>query len=148
MDGTSNSGEITGWLEQWAQGDPDALDRLAPLVYDQLRVIADNLLRNEAADHTLQPTALVSETFLKLLESDPQTTFANIPSWALTNLANLADANGFGFVPDPTALLNEPPDPAVVAFEAQLANVGGRFITTSDTGFQTQPILSRLLRIR
>ena len=96
MDGTSNSGEITGWLEQWAQGDPDALDRLAPLVYDQLRVIADNLLRNEAADHTLQPTALVSETFLKLLESDPQTTFANIPSWALTNLANLADANGFG----------------------------------------------------
>ena len=73
------------------------------------------------------------------LESDPQTTFANIPTWAPTNLTNLADANGFGFVPDPTAMLNEPPDPAVVAFEAQLANVGGPFITTSDTGFQTQP---------
>jgi RNA polymerase sigma factor (TIGR02999 family) len=68
MDGTANSGEITGWLEQWSQGDPAALDRLAPLVYDQLRAIADNLLRNEAADHTLQPTALVSETFLKLLD--------------------------------------------------------------------------------
>ena len=63
-----NSGEITGWLEQWSQGDPAALDRLAPLVYDQLRAIADNLLRNEAPDHTLQPTALVSETFLKLLD--------------------------------------------------------------------------------
>src|ERR1700685_43617 len=68
MDGTANSGEITGWLEQWSHGDPSALDRLAPLVYDQLRAIADNLLRNEAPDHTLQPTALVSETFLKLLD--------------------------------------------------------------------------------
>jgi hypothetical protein len=73
------------------------------------------------------------------LESDPQTSFANIPSWALSNLVNLADANGFGFVPDPSAFLNEPPDPAVVSFESQLANVGGPFITTSDTGFQTQP---------
>ena len=41
MDGSTDPGEITGWLEQWAHGDPDALDRLAPLVYDQLRVIAD-----------------------------------------------------------------------------------------------------------
>ena len=63
-----NSGEITVWLEQWSQGDAAALDRLAPLVYDQLRVIADHLLRNEAPYHTLQPTALVSETFLKLLD--------------------------------------------------------------------------------
>ncbi|HTC36477.1 MAG TPA: ECF-type sigma factor [Bryobacteraceae bacterium] len=67
MDG-ENSGDITGWLEQWAQGEPAALDHLAPLVYDQLRTIADNLLRNEAPDHTLQPTALVSETFLRLLD--------------------------------------------------------------------------------
>ncbi|HEV8040899.1 MAG TPA: PEP-CTERM sorting domain-containing protein [Bryobacteraceae bacterium] len=78
-------------------------------------------------------------TLVPQLQSDPQTTFANIPSWALTNLTNLADANGFGFVQDPSAFLNEPPDPAVVSFESQLANVGGPFITTSDTGFQTQP---------
>jgi RNA polymerase sigma factor (TIGR02999 family) len=68
MDNSANSGEVTGWLEQWAQGEPAALDRLAPLVYDQLRTIADNLLRNEAPDHTLQPTALVNETFLRLLD--------------------------------------------------------------------------------
>jgi RNA polymerase sigma factor (TIGR02999 family) len=67
MDG-SNPGEVTIWLEQWAQGEPAALDRLAPLVYDQLRGIAEHLLRNEAAGHTLQPTALVNETFLKLLD--------------------------------------------------------------------------------
>jgi RNA polymerase sigma factor (TIGR02999 family) len=68
MDDRAESGEVTGWLEQWAQGEPAALDQLAPLVYDQLRRIADNLLRNEAPDHTLQPTALVSETFLRLIE--------------------------------------------------------------------------------
>jgi RNA polymerase sigma factor (TIGR02999 family) len=67
-DGTEASGEVTAWLQQWAQGEPTALDRLAPLVYEQLRVIADNLLRNESSDHTLQATALVNETFLKLLD--------------------------------------------------------------------------------
>src|SRR5579862_5279951 len=67
MGGATSSGEVTAWLERWAQGEPAALDQLAPLVYDQLRAIADNLLFNERADHTLQPTALVNETFLKLL---------------------------------------------------------------------------------
>src|SRR5277367_5825278 len=68
MESTNNSGEVTDLLQQWADGDPAALDHLAPLVYDQLRSIAENLLRNESAAHTLQPTALVSETFLKLLD--------------------------------------------------------------------------------
>lgn len=63
MEADDDSREVTAWLEQWAQGEPAALDRLAPLVYEQLRAIADNLLRNEAVNHTLQPTALVSETF-------------------------------------------------------------------------------------
>jgi RNA polymerase sigma factor (TIGR02999 family) len=67
MSGSTSSGEVTAWLERWAQGEPAALDQLAPLVYDQLRAIAINLLSNERADHTLQPTALVNETFLKLL---------------------------------------------------------------------------------
>jgi RNA polymerase sigma factor (TIGR02999 family) len=67
MGGGTSSGEVTAWLERWAQGEPAALDQLAPLVYDQLRTIADNLLCNERGDHTLQATALVHETFLKLL---------------------------------------------------------------------------------
>src|ERR1700733_13551011 len=67
MGGATSSGEVTAWLERWAQGEPAALDQLAPLVYDQLRAIADNLLCNERVDHTLQATALVHETFLKLL---------------------------------------------------------------------------------
>lgn len=67
MGGAASSGEVTAWLERWAQGEPAALEQLAPLVYDQLRTIADNLLYNERADHTLQATALVNETFLRLL---------------------------------------------------------------------------------
>lgn len=63
-----SSGEITQLLESWALGDSAVVDRLAPLVYDQLRQLADSLLRNERPDHTLQSTALVNETFERLLK--------------------------------------------------------------------------------
>ena len=69
------------------------------------------------------------------IQSDPQSTFANLPPWAISNLVNLADANGFGYVQDLSAPFNQPPDPAVVAFNTQLANVGGPFTTLSATGF-------------
>ncbi len=54
-------------LARWEQGEPGAIDKLAPLVYDQLRTIAEALLRGERRDHTLQPTAVVNEVFLDLL---------------------------------------------------------------------------------
>jgi hypothetical protein len=82
------------------------------------------------------PASFVS-TFPSLvgqLESDPQTTFADIPSWALSNLTNLADTNGFGLATDLSAPYNQPPDPAVVAFDTQLASVGLPYTTLSDTG--------------
>jgi RNA polymerase sigma factor (TIGR02999 family) len=60
-------GEITQLLDRWQQGEPGAVDSLAPLVYDQLRNIAEAFLRNERPDHTLQPTAVVNEVFLDLL---------------------------------------------------------------------------------
>jgi RNA polymerase sigma factor (TIGR02999 family) len=62
------SGEITRLLDSWAQGDATAVDRLAPLVYDQLRRLAESLLRNERADHTLQGTALVNEMFQQFMK--------------------------------------------------------------------------------
>lgn len=64
---SAEQGEITQLLGRWEQGDPKALESLAPLVYDQLRAIADSLLRSERPDHTLQPTAIVNEVFLDLL---------------------------------------------------------------------------------
>jgi RNA polymerase sigma factor (TIGR02999 family) len=60
-------GEVTSLLERWRAGDADVLGRLAPLVYQQLHTIAKGYMRRERDDHTLQPTALVSEVFLKLL---------------------------------------------------------------------------------
>jgi RNA polymerase sigma factor (TIGR02999 family) len=60
-------GEVTIWLDRWSKGEPAALDQLAPLVYEQLRRVADGLLHNERSDHTLQPTALVHEVFLQLV---------------------------------------------------------------------------------
>ena len=58
---------ITELLIDWGQGDQAALDKLMPLVYDELRRLANNYLRREAAGHTLQPTALVNEAYLKLI---------------------------------------------------------------------------------
>lgn len=48
-------------------GDQEAVDRLLPLVYEELRVLADAYLSRERPDHTLQPTALVNEVYLRLL---------------------------------------------------------------------------------
>jgi hypothetical protein len=73
------------------------------------------------------------------LESDPQSTFADFPSYLYPGLTNLADTNGFGFVQDPSALLFSPQDPAAASFDQQLANVSGPYTTISDTGYQTQP---------
>ncbi len=58
---------ITVLLERWGQGDRNALDQLAPLVYPHLRELAAAYLRRERPGHTLQATGLVNEIFLKLI---------------------------------------------------------------------------------
>ena len=62
----TKSAEITGLLKAWSQGDAAALDRLTPLVYDELRRLAHRYMRHERAGHTLQTTALVNEAYLRL----------------------------------------------------------------------------------
>lgn len=62
-------GEVTELLVKWSEGDNDALEKLLPIVYAELRRIADNYLRREQSGHTLQPTALVHEAFLKLVKT-------------------------------------------------------------------------------
>lgn len=64
----SSSGDITQLLIDWGDGDEDALMKLMPRVYDELRRTAAGYLRNERPDHTLQPTALVNETYLRLVQ--------------------------------------------------------------------------------
>jgi RNA polymerase sigma factor (TIGR02999 family) len=60
--------DITGLLADWSRGDRRALDRLLPLIYAELRRIAVRQLRRERDGHTLQPTALVHEAYLRLVE--------------------------------------------------------------------------------
>jgi RNA polymerase sigma factor (TIGR02999 family) len=65
----ANSAEITRLLKAWSQGDSAALDRLTPLVYDDLRRMAVRFMRRERPDQTLQPTALLNEAFLRIVDA-------------------------------------------------------------------------------
>jgi len=61
-------GDITTLLGRWSDGDGSALDALVPLIYDECRRIAARQLRRERDDHTLDPTALVHELYLHLVD--------------------------------------------------------------------------------
>ena len=60
--------DITRLLLDWTDGDEDSFRRLLPLIYDELRRIAASEMRRERRDHTLQPTAVVHEAFMRLAE--------------------------------------------------------------------------------
>jgi RNA polymerase sigma factor (TIGR02999 family) len=61
---------FTQLLTEWRAGHPQALDRLTPLVYDELRRLARNYMRAERSSHTLQATAVVHEAFLRLIQAN------------------------------------------------------------------------------
>src|SRR5262245_47322258 len=69
--------ELTRILQSVEHGDASAADQLLPLVYDELRKLAGARMNNEAAGHTLQPTALVHEAWLRWTHDEPNTHFAN-----------------------------------------------------------------------
>ncbi len=66
----AETGVVTRLLREFARGDKSAFDRLVPLVYDELRRIAEGQLRRERPDHTLQPTALVHEVYARMVEQE------------------------------------------------------------------------------
>ncbi len=65
-----DTSELTQLLDDWTAGDKDAIDRIMPLVYNDLRRMAENRFSKERANHTLQPTALVNEVYLKLTQQN------------------------------------------------------------------------------
>src|SRR5262245_52994513 len=65
---SSPPGHVTQLLLAWSSGDRRALEDLVPVVHGELRRIAGRYLRHERPDHTLQPTALVHEAYLKLID--------------------------------------------------------------------------------
>jgi RNA polymerase sigma factor (TIGR02999 family) len=66
--GARASGDVTQILKDWSAGDSSALEKLMPLVYEELRRLARSYLARERADHTLQATALVHEAYLRLAD--------------------------------------------------------------------------------
>jgi RNA polymerase sigma factor (TIGR02999 family) len=69
--GDSDTHQITVLLHRWREGDARAADDLAPLVYQELRRLAQNYMRLELGERTLQPTELVHEVYLKLFQAEP-----------------------------------------------------------------------------
>ena len=67
---TAKQSNVTQILRDWNEGDADAPAQLMPLVYEELRRRAADCLRRERRDHTLQPTALVHEAYVKLVEQN------------------------------------------------------------------------------
>ena len=68
MSAKSATDDVTRLLAEWARGNQQALEKLTPLVYRELRQLAASNLRKERQGHTLQPTALVHEAYLRLVE--------------------------------------------------------------------------------
>jgi hypothetical protein len=72
-DSTPDPGEITSLLQAWGAGDRSAYERLFPVVYQQLRALAEREFRRESPGHTLQPTAIVHEAYVELFgQRDPR----------------------------------------------------------------------------
>src|SRR5882762_8827522 len=70
------SQDVTGMLAKWGQGDKDVLNQLLPAVYDELHRMAGRYLHRERPDHSLQPTALINEAYLRLVDQN-SVTWAN-----------------------------------------------------------------------
>src|SRR5262247_3373680 len=72
--GTAKASSVTQLLFDWSHGDKQALDQLMPLVYPELRKLAGHYLRKERPDHILQPTALIHEAYVRLMDQE-------LPEW-------------------------------------------------------------------
>src|SRR5215510_11665979 len=84
MPDPSRRHNVTELLLSWGQGDSAALDRLVPLLYDDLRRVARGHLRREPSGHTLRATALVHEVFLRLVDVDRMTVKSRTHFFALS----------------------------------------------------------------
>jgi RNA polymerase sigma factor (TIGR02999 family) len=126
---TPEPDDVTSVLKEWGAGQDRALEKLVPLVYRELRSLAAAQLRSERPAHTLQPTALVNEVFLRLLDGrevawQNRTHFFALAARMMRHIlvdharARLAEKRGGGAVP---LLLEAPFDPAPMSDLALVA---------------------------
>jgi len=129
----SDSAEVTGLLKAWTGGDQAALDRLMPIVYEELRRMARRYMRNERSGNTLQTTALVNEVYLRLVDVENVDWQHRAQFFAMTShmmrriLVDAARARGSRkrggaekVNVDDVALLAPQPGASVVALDAAL----------------------------
>ena len=128
------SAEITNLLHAWSSGDEAALDRLAEQVYPELRLMARRYMKNERQANTLQPTALVNEVFLRLVDvtkvewSQRAQFFAMAARMMRRILVDAARAQSSGkrggmmlkMNLDETAVLSSAPDRCILALDEAL----------------------------
>jgi RNA polymerase sigma factor (TIGR02999 family) len=69
--GSASPHDVTRWLQAWSRGDESALQKLVPLVYEELRRRARHFVIRERPGHSLRPTALIHEAYLRLVGSKP-----------------------------------------------------------------------------
>jgi RNA polymerase sigma factor (TIGR02999 family) len=103
--------DITGWLADWQQGDATARDRVFVRLYAEMKRLAAAVLRSEAGHHTLQPTALLNDALMKLIQARPPDVedrghFVRVVARAMRQILidrarrKLADKRGGGQVPE------------------------------------------------
>jgi RNA polymerase sigma factor (TIGR02999 family) len=103
--------DITGWLVDWQQGDATARDRVFSRLYAEMKRLAATVLRSESGHHTLQPTALLNDALMKLIQARPPDVedrghFVRVVARAMRQILvdrarrKLADKRGGGQVPE------------------------------------------------
>jgi RNA polymerase sigma factor (TIGR02999 family) len=133
-----NHDDVTGWIREWQEGDAAARDRVFLRLYGELRRLAAAVLRSESGHETLQPTALLNDALMKLIQSRaPQAEdrghFARIVARAMRQILidrarrKLADKRGAGERPlsldqHDAALSSSPAD--LVALDDALSQLG------------------------
>lgn len=133
----SSSRQVTRLLQQWSSGRSDARDELFPVIYAELRRLAAGYMRHERASHTLQPTALVHEAFLKLIDQravrwQSRAHFFGIAAQAMRRIlvdharAHAAEKRGAGESPvtlDEARLIGATPNVDLIALDEALTRL-------------------------
>lgn len=147
-----STGDVTGLLASWANGDRDALDRLMPIVYDELRRLAHRELRREGPDATLATTALVHEAYLRLVDQtrtrlETRAHFLNVAAQMMRRVVidaarkRRTGKRGSGA---PRISLDDAPEPRIDPASSDLLDLDDAL--TKLEGFD--PKLSRLVELR
>jgi len=159
--------QVTQLLQQWSTGRDDARDRLFPVIYGELRRLAASYMRRERADHTLQPTALVHEAFLKLVDQrsvqwQSRAHFFGIAAQAMRRIlvdharAHAADKRGAGESPvslDEARMIGVAPNVDLIALDEALTRLAaidpqqGRLVEARFFGGLTIEEAAELLQI-